>query len=322
MAYTVDLSSLTKYTDELSQSLVRESVLKGKTAQMISLVQGVKYKESLNLLSSTLNAKAGGCGAFSATGSVALTQRDIEVCDLKVEESYCLNDFEQYWIGQFMKDGSYNESAPANFNEIYVADKVAKLQALVEDYFWKGSTTGTYSSTFTLCNGVLHAIDASGAAVTGSTFSGTPTTANILTIVDDMVSNIPSAVLEDDKLTLFMSYREFNTYTRALRATYGLDATGVFLNTGSYNQAGSYMAIHPGTNVLIVATRGLNSLSGPNAATMILTPAWNLVMGTDLLNDTEKFQVWYDMVDDDVKFRAKWKLGAQVYFPAYVVKYR
>jgi hypothetical protein len=312
MAITIDLSGLTKYTDQLSSKLVSEAVLKGASIPLVSLQTGVKYIDALNIMTSTLTVQAGGCAAIAATGSVALTQRNLQVCPLKVEEQLCLQDFEQYWTGQFMKDGSYQEDIPSNFNQVFVADKVAKIQAKIEDYFWSGSTGGTYSNTLTLCNGILHQLElgtGTSSVVTGAgTYSGALTAGNAITVIDQMVSVVPSDAMDASDLILFMNHTNYRTYAKALR-----DA-----NLYHYDgQENNFSMIHPGTNVKIMAVRGLKYTNK-----MVLSPASNLVFGTDLMNDFEKFQVWYEKKDDVVYFRSKWKQGAQVIYPQLVVLYR
>jgi len=160
MAGVVDLSALTKYTDELAIDLISKAVLKGRTADTgITIQPDVKYKAALNIMNSTLTAQATSCG-ISATGSVALSQRDLEVCPLTIFEDVCLNDLEQYWAGKLMRAGSYNEQIP--FEQLYTEDKVNKMQALIEDLFWKGSKdgndvtgAGAASGNLALCDGVL-----------------------------------------------------------------------------------------------------------------------------------------------------------------------
>lgn len=311
---TLNLANLTKYTDQLSGILLKESVLVGNTFDYISIQTGVKYADSINILTNTLTAAAGGCGSISPTGSTVLTQRDISVCPIKVEESICVDEFEQYWIGQLSREGSYNEFAPEAFNQLYLANKVEKVGQLVEDLFWKGSVNGTYGSgNLTLCNGILHILEATAAtnSVISTTFSGALTTANALTIVDDMVSLIPTDVLDTQDLTLFMSHANFRVLMNALRnAGYFFGYDGVQAHTWVLEN-------YTNTNVRIVATRGL---TGRNE--MVLTPASNLYFGTDSFGEARNgdgFQFWYDLRDNTTYFRAKFKVGAQVAFPQYVV---
>jgi hypothetical protein len=311
---TLNLGSLTKYTDQLSGILLKEAVLVGNTFDFISVQTGIKYADSINLLTNTLIAAAGGCGTISPTGSTTLTQRDITVCPIKVEESICVDEFEQYWIGQLAKEGSYNEFAPEAFNQLYLANKVEKVGQFVEDIFWKGSVNSTYGGgNLALCNGMLHILENTSAtnSVISTTYSGALTTANALDVVDNMISLLPNDVLDANDLTLFMSHANFRVLMNALRNNnYFFGYDGVSGHTWVLEN-------YTNTNVRIVATRGLN---GRNE--MVLTPASNLFFGTDSFGEARNgdgFQFWYDLRDNITYFRAKLKVGAQVAFPSYIV---
>ena len=311
---TLNLGSLTKYTDQLSGILLKEAVLVGNTFDFISVQSGIKYADSINILNNTLTAAAGGCGTISPTGSTTLTQRDITVCPVKVEESICVDEFEQYWVGQLAKEGSYNEFAPEAFNQLYLANKVEKVGQFVEDIFWKGSVNSTYGGgNLALCNGILHILEGTSAtnSVISTTYSGAFTTANSLTIVDDMIANLPNDVLDANDLTLFVSHANFRVLMNTLRNNnYFFGYDGVTGHTWVLEN-------YTNTNVRVVATRGLN---GRNEA--VLTPASNLFFGTDSFGEARNgdgFQFWYDIRDNITYFRAKLKVGAQVAFPQYVV---
>ena len=324
MASTIDLSGLTKYTDQLSQALISEAVLAGTTFKYISLMPGVPYATAINLSTSTLVAQAGGCGLLNATGSVALTQRSLTVCPLKVEENICEDDIKQYWLGKLMQDGSYvEELSPKQFAQVYTADKVAKLGALIEDYYWSGSTANHYSNGKTLCNGILETLEytsGSASVISGNgTYSGALTVGNALSVIDGMIAALTadangSQVLANTDLTLFMSYSNFTTLVRALRnVNYFHSVTG----QEEVGGAGRWELMYPGQNLRIVATRGLNGLNK-----MVLTPAKNLYYGFDSESDYTKFRIWSELNYDDIRFRAKFKIGAQVGYPQYVVMYK
>jgi len=326
MANTIDLSGLSKYTDQLSQALVRESVLGGETFKYITVIPNIKNAEALNKMTSSFNAVAGGCGFISPTGSVVITQNTLSVCPIKVEESICENDLEQYWLGMFMAAGSYNEElSPKQFAQVYTADKQAKLQAFMDDLFWKASPTpGRYSTdtNLTLCSGLLETLDYTGATL--STVSGngtfsvatTMTVDNAIAIVDGMINAMntsASQILTESDLTIFLSYADFNTLVVALR-----NANYFHYTIGQEeNGASRWTFMYPGQNIRIVAVRGLNGTKK-----RLLTNAKNLAMGTDLDTDYSKFRIWYEDLYDTVYFRAKFKIGANAYYYQNIVYFK
>lgn len=322
MALTLDFSSLTTYTDQIQMPIIRAAVLPSTLMEVgINYQENVTNVTSLNIMNSTLTVKTGGnCAAFSGTGSTTLSQRNISVCPLLVEEEHCPDKFKEYWTKQITKAGSYDEAGPDEFNRIYTAYKLDQVSAFVEDLFWCGTTTGTASSGFynanlTQCNGILHNLVLTSASAStvrvGSTFSGALTTANALNIFDQFVANIPNDILGEPDLTLFMSHSNFITFCQALRIAnyfnYGADM----------NQGGQWMIKNAlGTTVNVVAMRGLKYTNR-----MILTNASNLYLGTDLRNDYEKFRTWYSYDNNTVRNQIKWRMGTQVAFPQNVVVY-
>lgn len=313
----IDVSALTKYTDELGIELIKKSVLSGRTLQTgVTLQSDVKYKSSLNLLDSTLNAQATDCG-ISATGSVTLSQRDIEVCGLTVFENVCLNDLEQYWTAKMMQAGSYNENIP--FEQLYTQDKIDKIDGLIEDVFWKGSKSndvtgnGAPSGNLALCNGVLDVLQfqAGSASVLNPGVTASFSKSTVIEIIDSMINKFTSDAsdaLGEDNINIYISYGNFNLLTQALREAnyFHYDA-----NQGDF-RINNYL----GTQFNVIAMRGLN---GTNR--IIMTPASNIYFGVDLVNDYESFETWYEKKDDQVYFRSKFKIGAQVAFPEFVVLY-
>ncbi len=321
MAAVIDYSGLSTYTDQLTQPIVRELVLQGTTFDYITIIEGVDNVTALNIETSTLIPITGNCvSVLNATGSVALTQRNITSCLISVVESLCGDLQKQYWLGKLMDKGSYGETiTPKMFAEAYTADKVAKIAANVEDLFWKGAVSGTYSASLNACNGLFYVLDSTAAtsSVITTTYSGALTTANALTVIDDMIRlmNTSAAdVLTQPDLTIFMNYGDFNTLLVALRnANYFHFTPGQ--DPKAINQVADNSFLYPGhSNLRVVATRGIQGLNK-----IVLSPASNLVAGFDSFNDSTNFKIWYSQDFDLVNLRAKWRQGANVYFPQYIV---
>lgn len=312
MASSLNLGGLSKYTDQLSQALVRESVLAGETFKYITVMTDVKYSDAINTMTTALNMVAGGCGLISPTGSVVLAQNVLTVCPIKVEESICEQDLEQYWTGKFMQAGSYQEElSPKQFAQIYTADKQAKLAASMDDLFWKASASATFSSdaNMLLCTGLLSILIETSASASVLTVTASMnvamTSANAVATIDGMIAKMntsASQILTENDLTIFMSYADFNALLVGLRAVN-------FFHNDIGQTGHSWSFIYPGTTIKIVAVRGLNGLAGGKYY-RLLTNASNLVVGTDLMSDYSKFRIWFEDLYDLVYFRAKFKIGA------------
>jgi len=298
---SLDLSGLSAYTDENKMDLIRASLFGSVTLGMISVQPGIKSSAAINILSSTPLWAAGACG-FSAAGSTALTQKTLSVSAIKKNESICVDDLEAYYIQSKMKPGSYNEQIP--FEQMYAEELSGQTAKMLEVLTWQGDTLGAGNLVF--ADGLIKLIDADGDVVTGT--AKAMDAANIVAAVDEMVAAIPADVIASDDLTLFMGYAEYRIYAAALR-----DAN-LFAYTGAENQGGDFTQSVPGTNVKVVGVGGLNGLGR-----MFLAEASNLFAGTDLLDDSEQFRIFYSEDNDEVRVIQKMKIGFNFAFGARIV---
>jgi len=296
----LNLTGLTAYVDQEKMALIRKSILGGKTVDIINVQPEIKNAAAINIIGSTLTAQAGACG-FNAQGSTALTQRNIVVDDIKVNESICLNDLEAYYTSKSMKPGSYNEQIP--FEGLFAEEKSAEIQKLIEDLVWKGDKA-TGVGNLLLSDGFIKLLATGTVGVTKVAI----TTANAIAQIDAVIAATPTDIIDADNLVLFLGYDTYRTAATALRNS------NLFHYTGAEE---NFEMVWPGTNVKLVATRGLNG-----SGNMYLSTADNFYMGTDLLSDSEDFSIWYSKDNDEVRFSAKWKQGVQVAFPSLVVAYK
>ena len=298
-----DLTGLTPFRDEELMALIRASILEGRTASIITVQPGIKSTAAINILSGPIDPQDGSSCGFSAQGDTVLSQRDIAVNPIKVQESYCPNDLEQYYTQKMMNAGSYNEDIP--FEVLFAEEKVARMQSLIENLIWQGDTAG--AAPLNLADGLLKVIDAEAAVVDAGGLSFTP--AAIIDSMDTMVELIPEDVVDADDLKLFVGYEVFRTYAKALR-----DAN-LYHYPSTNDGTQEFRIFVPGTNVEIVAVKGLN---GTGRA--ILAEASNLYYGTDLMSDYEDFKLWYSEDNQEVRFHARFKVGTNVAFPERIVK--
>jgi hypothetical protein len=305
---SLNLNALNAWTNEHAMDMIKEAVLKGRTTDLVTVQGGIKYAATINRLSTAITGQAGACG-WNTAGTTTLDQRTITVCDIKINEAICLNDLENYYTSVMMNPGSYNTEIP--FEQLFAENKRDQIMALVEDLIWKGDTAeGT--GNLDLCDGLITLFTAGITASSSAygTYSISGLAGEIVDKVDAMIADLNVNVIDAEDLHLFMGYAEYRTYAKALR-----DAN-LFHYTGAENQGQDFSQIHPGTNVRVIAVRGLN-----NTNRFVLTPASNIYVGTDLLSDAEDFKIFYSQDNDEVRFLAKWKLGVQVAYLEHVVFY-
>jgi hypothetical protein len=72
----------------------------------------------------------------------------------------------------------------------------------------------------------------------------------------------------------------------------------------------------PGTTIKVVAVQGLNGTNKVYALRLS-----NLFIGTDLLNEEERFEIFYAKEADQVRFVSEFKMGVNFAFPGEIVKF-
>jgi hypothetical protein len=143
-----------------------------------------------------------------------------------------------------------------------------------------------------------------GIVVTGQTAL---TSASALTQVDALVEQIPDDVVDRTDWVVFMSHANYRKYLINYR-------TANYFHFNPENSYQDFKTFHPATNILVHPVGGLN---GSNL--MVLAPAGYLVMGVDLMSDSETLKMFYSEDFDEVRLRSNFKIGVQVAWPQFVI---
>lgn len=293
-----NLSSLATYTDEVGGELIRRAILEGETAKIIKVQPGVKGSQAINLLDSTLVVQDGTCG-WNSSGSTTYTQRDITVCNYKVNEALCPADLNDYWLGQLLTPGSYNETVP--FEQQISELKVAQISQYIENLMWQASSASTCFSGF------KELVNNEGSVIT-VTGTSALTSSNALAQVDLLVEAIPDDIVDRTDLVVFMSHANYRKYLINYR-------TANYYHFNPENSYQDFKTFHPATNILVHPVGGLN---GSNK--LVLAPAGYMVMGVDLMSDSETLKMFYSVDFDEVRLRSNFKIGVQIAWPQFVIQ--
>jgi hypothetical protein len=291
-----NLSSLATYTDEVGGELIRRAILEGETAKIIKVQAGIKGSQAINLLDSTLYVQDGSCG-WNASGTTTYTQRDITVCQYKINEALCPADLNDYWLGQLLTPGSTPTTVP--FEEQISILKTQQISQYVENQLWQASSASTCFSGFKELFQNVAGVN----NLTGQTAIA-PSTA--LSQVDNLIEQIKDDVVNRTDLVVFMSHSAYRKYLINYRTA----------NYYHYNPESSYedfKTFHPGTNILVHPVGGLN-----NSNLVVLGIAGYMVFGTDLLSD-EKISMFYSVDFDEVRLRSNFKAGVQIAWPEFFI---
>lgn len=309
------LGSLTAYTEQNEAELVTSSVLGAKTAALIksagNVMVGVKSAQTINIMDTDAFFQTGGTCGWNASGTTSFTQRTVTVGKIKVQEALCPKSLEAYYLQKALPTGSVYDSIP--FEQDYTGKKAKTIAAQLETGIWQGDSASA-NGNLNKFDGLVKLIGAASGVVAANAtpyVSATVTSitaANVISVFDGIYSAIPAKVVAYDDMTIFCGMDVFRTYTIALK-------NANMFNYAFDGKSDSEFTL-PGTPVKVVAVQGLNS-----TAKLYAVRLSNLFLGTDLLNEEEKFEIFFAKEADEVRFAAEFKMGVNIAFPDEVVKF-
>jgi hypothetical protein len=308
---SLNVSALADFNNQIAGELVLKMVYGGSTIEYVTVQEGVKYQEPINLFEVSLYINNGTC-VSTASGSATFTQRNITVCPRTSFDAICLKDLDKKYLGiSSLERGSYNETwALANaYSELLVN----QFQKANDQFLWlqQSGSASTFGGTCET-NGLKFIITGStSGVVVPNDFTGSFTAANALTKMDAAIAGLSSDVADRDDLTFFMSVANFRNYVSALRS-----ANNFYFDPSSITNRGGILEMaypfQPG--IKVVGTVGLQG-----TGRVVLGPAKQIVVGTDLLSDFSEFQLWYDINTDTLRHRISTKLGVNIAYPEFWV---
>tara|TARA_B110000977_G_scaffold185770_1_gene250940 strand:- start:1061 stop:1975 length:915 start_codon:yes stop_codon:yes gene_type:complete len=297
----LDVSALSDFNNEVAGELITKMVYGGSTMEYITIKEGVKFQEPINLMEVDLVLQNGTC-VSTPSGSLDFSQRNITVCPRTSFDGICLKDMDRTYLGiSALERGSYNETfaLATNYSELLVN----QFQKKNDQFLWSaisGSNPAGCAS-----DGLVKIISGSTTGVV-SAGTGDATLANLET----MLAALSSDVADRDDLTYFMSVSKFRSLIADIRTQ-----NNFYFDPVSISNRGGILEIGmPFQNAKIVGTVGLQ---GSNR--IVLGPAKQIVAGTDLMSDFSEFQLWYDINSDQLKHRISTKLGVNVAYPEFWV---
>ena len=309
---SLNVSALADFNNQIAGELIIKMVYAGSTMEYITIQEGVKFQEPINLFEVSLYMQNGTC-VSSASGSATFTQRTIEVCPRTSFDALCLKDLDKKYLGiSALAPGSYNETfaLATQYSELLVN----QFQKANDQFLWL-QESGSASSYGGTCEagGLKYIItgSTSGVVVPAGSGSQAITAATALAVMDDMIANLSSDVADRDDITFFMSVQNFRNYVTGLR-----NANNFYFDPSSITNRGGILEMaypfQPGIKVV-----GTVGLQGTNR--VVLGPAKQIVVGTDLLSDFSEFQLWYDINTDTLRHRISTKLGVNIAYPEFWV---
>ena len=319
MSFT--LTGLTSYVNQNTLPLMTKAVFGAKSISMANKMVGLKGTSAINRMETTAPFLYGvSCAFTSNSGVTTFSQRNIDVKHLKVHESLCPQALEQTWLQHHLTPGSMYNSIP--FEEAYATLKVNMIAQNLEQISWVGDGANIDGWKDVIDGAGASVIDANVLAFTGNASAITKAqfTANAAgttsrrTVLQAIERAIPTDILGTDDVVVFCGWDVFRLFRQDIVASN-------YFNLSYYEGMQSGEMIIPGSNVKLVAVPGLNETVGNPSDSISARRTSNLVFGTDLLNEQEKFEIFYAKEAMDVRFICEFKAGFQVAFPDQIVKF-
>jgi hypothetical protein len=301
-----NLAGLSTYTNQQTLPLITKSLFNARTISLINKQVGVKYVSALNLLDTTTAFTYGNTCGFNGSGNTTdFTQRNLTAVHTKVHEAICPKALEAYWMQTQLTAGSMPTTIP--FEQVYAEQKVASIQKALETAVWTGTGASGSITGFASIFNTASVTDLNDAAynwatdLTFATLQSTP--ANAIKLLNTFETYLPADIKGYDDVAIFCGIDVFTAIKQ------GLVAENYF-NISYLNGVENYELTLPGSNIKLYGVNGLNGTYDLYAGRTS-----HFVFGTDLLNEEERFEIFYAKEADEVRFVAEFKAGVQIAFP-------
>lgn len=314
MALTV--SALPDHVENKGEIVVN-LIAGAKTLSMLTPQTGIKAgsTEQLNILSTDVTWSAGNCVATETGDNTVLTPRDISTVRLTDRELMCLDVLDAK-LPMIQAAGARNEDLP--FASIFIDTKVKQNAKQLEVLTWQGSIA-TGAGNLALVDGFLElALQDTGGLGYEEVYGAGDLTgianfaANPIGVLEAIAANRTDEMYDREDFTVFMDLASYSLLNKGIRDTFGMNLTGSFTDSGLENIEQSMT--FPGTNIKIVGTHGMNG-SGQLFATYME----NMRYGTDLENDKEDVELFFDKYHKELVSDIVFSIGYQYQDPTQVV---
>lgn len=290
------MTSLTSYVEQRRLPLIKEAVLKAKSASLFNLQTDIKTSAALNLLSTAIQFGDGLTCGWDEAGTQTLSQRILTTGNIKINMAYCDKEMLKYWTQYQVRVAAGQKTLP--FEEDFVNAVVENVKAAIETAIWQGDTT-SQTNNLKYFDGLLKILkDAAGTV--DVTITGTSAYDDIMAVYNA----IPEKVL--DGASILVGSDTFRKFIQELVAKNYYHYSGENLN-------GEIML--PGSQVKVIAVNGLNGTDKIVAGQLDK----NFFYGCDMMNDEEKFELWYSQDFREFRLAIEFNAGVQVAFPDEVV---
>jgi hypothetical protein len=293
-------TNITRRLDQDYDGFVANVVAKAQTPQFVTIVPDVKYAKEVPLIDVTglvfsdatteITSLPLTQGATTSIASVNLVAKY-----LRTQETFNINQMEQYYFSYVMDRGSDTETLP--FEDQFIAQREQHIAKQLDILFWQGNTglgiTGAYQI----------AASASAVGITASSFStSTAVTNGIINTLNAMYAAAPADLKSSENIKIAIGKDAYDTYVQSV-----VNINNFHLKFNEFTGTSFFLPGNP--LVEVYWTAGLNAT---NKA--VLYKKEFLFWGTDILPDAEPVKVSYESLIDAILMRYKVKLAVGLGF--------
>ncbi len=317
--WDLDDSSRIRTLQKLRSERVDTQIQQKEILALGNVRVGVKSSEAIGRMDTDVFFQDDSACGFNASGTTTFTQRTLTVGKVKVNEILCDKDLEPYYTQQALKAGG--EYTTAAFAADYTDQKAKKIAEALEVALWTANATGSAGT-----NGLLNKFDGiktliaggGGSVVNANTtgFYGTPATGITSTTIaknaiNAVIKGLPAKIKGKDDVRIFCGWDVFAYLIQAY-----VDANLFHFAPDAKIDDNSAAFTVPGTSYKVIPVHGLDGTDDIYAFRMS-----NIFLGTDLLDEENKFWIRWSEDDENIKFTARMKIGVQFAFVDEIVKF-
>ena len=309
LGFDFDVSELGAWTEENIDELLVRQVTESSTLQEIRIETGIKGKQKLPVMDTdVVYQDASNCG-MEADGDTAFDKFEIEVHDIGFMQKFCSSDINRTFLQPALRPGFANEREDLPFEAQIVAHMLAKHNYQLERLTWVGDADLS-TGNLQFFNGFKTLWDASADVVETNVQGYTDATVNnIFEIFSDFYANANQDIVDADDFIAFTSSAWLKLLVRKL----------TLMNLFHYSPEQTAdlkrgIVVVPGTDMTVKATKAFTEgIYGGKRNEMIF--------GTDLTNDIETIDIWYEKKDDAIYLRNKFRAGVANPFDDQISKF-
>jgi|GEM_PF-6196053 len=291
MAYNV--SNFSEYITKENAVLTSILFAGGDTGKFAMHITNVKGSTKVPHLSKDATLQKGSC--VNPSGSANLNEITLSVEPFTVFDDYCQDDLENLLPNTVLAPGS-NNGDTLTWEEKLVETTIASIQEQLEMNYWQGNSTG---GTHNLFDGFIVKVDADNNVIDGNTSSAsTITTLNVKSLVEDMRISAPAKVKRSADYVTLVGDDVFDMYIAKEKAD-NLYHYKPEHDNGVYSIGGGQGKL--------IRVYGLNGTDR-----MFSGLGSSFIVGSDVENESNVAEVFYDQTTDKMYIRVKAKAGVAI----------